>query len=636
MCNKKLLLANLAVFAVMFFALSNNTSAAVVASGFQDNESANGNDFSASNLEAEATSVQTELLPGATAAGMVPGTSVSRDANIKNVGDEDFQYKVEFDEVSGDDELCDTLQIQAEKNGAVVYNNDLLDFTVNGGTLNSGDDDDWDFTITMSLGSSHNVENMNCNFNFKFTAWQTIFPAPTQGWVDEENITDNAITAGDWEPTISGVGNTDTLDTKGATNDDMSKVSISWSTDENTTSNVIYDTVSHVACTGYALASLLVDLTADSTDHEVTLTSLSVGTTYYYRAVSEDSGGHEVCSDEYSFDIPTSSADAPSNDIVLNEFVPNPFGVDSTGKPNGEWVELYNKSGVDVGVAGWYIYDSTNSNKVQITGVRTDTGDTIVPAHGWLVVYINDAFFNNSGGDVVRLYSGTIASGATLIDSHAYTGAIPEGKSFARFPDGVGVWIDPDTTPGKENQLKEEDLEQFRKMAMAECFDAEGNVKKSKNDVCQKKFLEYIGMLENKNDKKISPAMENLLMKTEKVEEEKPAEVEEIVKEEIIQAKEETKIEEIKTEETTKSEKTETLVDVPVQKIEEEPKEELEKEPEEIKEEEPKKEEIISEKKSEEEPKDEEKPKEIKKEEAKVEEPAEAKEEEKSEENKTI
>lgn len=574
--NKKLLLTSLAVFTAIFFILPANVSAALVISGYTDNEGANGNDFSASNLEAEAISVQQGLELAAMAAGMVPGLSVSRDANIKNVGDENFQYKVEFDEVSGDDELCDTLQIQVEKNGAVVYSNDLLDFTVSGGTLNSGDDDDWDFTITMPIGTSHNVENMNCNFNFKFTAWQTIFPAPTQGWVDEEMITDNAITAGDWEPIISGVDNTDTLDTKSATNDDMSKVSVSWSTDENTTSNVIYDTASHATCAGYALASLPADVSADSTDHEVTLSNLTAGTTFYYRAVSEDSGGHVVCSNEYSFDIPASSVDAPSNDIVLNEFVPN--------KSKDEWVELYNRSGVDVGVNGWYIYDDTNTGGVQITSANTNTGGTIVPAHGWLVVNLNKNYLNNSGGDTVRLYSGVFGTG-TLIDKHIYTIDAPEGKSFARFPDGVGVWIDPDTTPGKENQLKEEELEQFRKTAITECFDTEGNVEKSKNDICQKEFLEYIGMLKNKNDKKISPAMENFLVKTEKMEEEKPVENKEIVKEEIVQAKEETKIEEI-----VESKKTEMSIDPPAEKISEEPKEELKKEPEEIKLEEPKKE----------------------------------------------
>lgn len=638
---KKLLLANLAILLAIFFALPQITLA-----GYLDNESANGNEFSASSLDAEATSTQTELFPAATSASMVPGTSVSRDANIENIGEEDFQYKVEFEKVSGSDELCDVLQVQAEKNSVVVYNNDLFDFTIDGGTLNLGNDDDWDFTITMPLGTSHNIEGLDCDFNFKFIAWQTSFPAPTQGWIDEEDITGNEITAGDWEPIISGVGNTDPLDTKGATNNDMSKVSVSWSTDESATSNVVYDIATHLACVGYASFSLPVDATADSTDHEVTLSNLSAGTTYYYRAVSEDSGGNAVCSDEYSFDIPVSSADAPTNDIVLNEFVPNPFGVDSADKPNGEWVELYNKSGADVGVNGWYIYDSTNANGVQITNAKTDTGGTTVPANGWLVVYIEKAYFNNNG-DTVKLYSDVFASGV-LIDSHAYAGAVPEGKSFARFPDGVGVWIDPDTTPGKENQMKEEELKQFRETAFIECFDAEGNVKKSKNDICQKEFLEYLGMLDNKKDKKISSEMQILLLKTEEIiEEVKPVE-EDSVKEDVVPIETEIKIEEVdinvpnsenlSEKEIVEPEKVEVSINIPAETIAEESEEKLPDagEPkEEIRAEEPKKDAVVEEKKTEEIPKDEEKSKEeMKKEEAKIEEPVNAEDEQKTESSK--
>lgn len=614
--NKKLFFVNVIALIALVLALPQITRAS-----YLDNESANSNEFSASSLEAEATSTQAELEAVATAASMVPGTSVVRDANIENVGDEDFQYKVEFEKVSGSDDLCDALQVSAEKNGVVVYDNDLFDFSIDSGTLNSGDDDDWDFTITMPIGTSHNVEGEGCNFNFKFISWQTIFAGPTQGWIDEEDISGNAITAGDWEPIISSVENTDTLDTKGATNSDMSKVSVSWSTNESTTSNVVYDTVTHLACAGYASNSLPVDATADSTDHEVTLMNLLAGTTYYYRAVSEDSGGHEVCSDEYSFDIPVSSADAPTNDIVLNEFVPNPFGVDSANKPNGEWVELYNKSGADVGVNGWYIYDSTNANGVQITNAKTDTGGTTVPANGWLVVYIEKAYFNNDG-DTVKLYSDVIATGV-LIDSHTYAGVVPEGKSFARFPDGVGVWIDPDTTPGKENKLNEEELKQFRDLAIAECFDVEGNVKKSKNDVCQKGFLEYLGMLENKNDRKISPAMQNLLVKTEEVvKEEDP--IEDIADDEVVRSEEENKKEEIAD--------PEIIIEKPEEKLSEiiEPKVEVETE-------ELKEGAMIDEEKDEEDVEEEiEKLEENKKEEAKDEDLVEIKEEEKNDPVETI
>ena len=480
---------------------------ALAVNDFEDIETSSSNIFSAADLDMETSSTQTGMESGVTASGMVPGTSVSRDGKIENSGSGDLQYRVEFEKEDGSDSFCDVLQLQAEKNGAVVYNDDLLDFTVNGGILNSGNDDDWDFTVSMPIGAPHSVEGLDCDFNLKFIAWQTSFAGPTQGWVDEEEIYGNEITAGDWEPVISGLTNTELLDTKGLSNSDMAKVSISWSTDEDTTSNVVYDTASQADCASYAQNSLPVDATTDQTNHEVTLSNLLAGTTYYYRALSEDSGGHEVCSSEESFTIAPSTADAPTNDIVLNEFVPNPSGTDGDAMPDGEWVELYNKGGSDTGVNGWVVYDSTDSNGVTISSSNTNTGDTTVPAGGFLVVYIEKAYFNNTGGDTVKLYSDLISNGGTLIDSHSYAGSIPEGKSFARFPDGIGVWIDPDVTPGEKNELKDEELEIFRNEAVAKCFDEEGERKESKEDICQGMFLEYIGMLVEKNSQKMSDEM---------------------------------------------------------------------------------------------------------------------------------
>lgn len=153
--------------------------------------------------------------------------------------------------------------------------------------------------------------------------------------------------------------------------------------------------------------------------------------------------------------IPGEEAD--SHSIVINEFLPNPSGLDNAPKPGGEWVELYNLSGIDVDVAGWNLYDAIDTHELPITSLNTDTGDTIVPAYGWLVVYRNgDGDFSlNNDGDTVRLYDGTVASG-TLIDSHTYTEDKPENNSYARIPDGSSNWVDPVPTPGRTNVLTDE------------------------------------------------------------------------------------------------------------------------------------------------------------------------------------
>lgn len=153
------------------------------------------------------------------------------------------------------------------------------------------------------------------------------------------------------------------------------------------------------------------------------------------------------------------------NQIVINEFLPNPTGSDDALMPSGEWVELYNLSATPISVAGWTLYDNSDSNPVVITssnsdnnGNTADGGETIVPAHGYLVVYLNGAYsewLNNSGGDTVRLYSGTVGS-APLRDSYSYSDAAPENKSYARIPDGTGNFVDPVPTPLAPNKIEEE------------------------------------------------------------------------------------------------------------------------------------------------------------------------------------
>jgi len=148
--------------------------------------------------------------------------------------------------------------------------------------------------------------------------------------------------------------------------------------------------------------------------------------------------------------------------IVLNEFLPNPTGSDSADIPNGEWVELYNNSSTTKDLSGWYVRDSSDGTGHQIfidsehTGRETQT----IGAKSWLVVYMNKEFLNNktdtvwlfdSNGNVVDTYSycGPLTSGGNC-------GSIPENKSFARIPDGVGEWVDPIPTPGGVNELGNE------------------------------------------------------------------------------------------------------------------------------------------------------------------------------------
>jgi len=174
--------------------------------------------------------------------------------------------------------------------------------------------------------------------------------------------------------------------------------------------------------------------------------------------------------------------------VVLNEFLPNPSGSEAFG----EWVELYNLSDSDYNVAGWVLYDNNDKHDLVISNCHTNTGDTTIPAKGFLVVYrktepsCSSNFTLNNLSDTIRLYSDTIENGGVLIDSYTYdnknlvevepTPAGPNDepgnptsnqvdKSYARYPDGTGPWIDPIPTPGAPNLLSEEEI---RKLGLEE------------------------------------------------------------------------------------------------------------------------------------------------------------------------
>jgi len=158
--------------------------------------------------------------------------------------------------------------------------------------------------------------------------------------------------------------------------------------------------------------------------------------------------------------------------VVLNEFLPNPTGDDWQEGAAGEWVELYNTNGDrEYDVEGWTLTDA-DGHQLVIADCYTHTNNTIVPAHGFLVVFrktssCSSSFSLDNDGDTVNLYTGD-PSTAVLIDSYTYTGWCgsptpgepnvcdgdwQENKSFARIPDGTGPWYDPVPTPGLPNVL---------------------------------------------------------------------------------------------------------------------------------------------------------------------------------------
>ncbi len=173
-----------------------------------------------------------------------------------------------------------------------------------------------------------------------------------------------------------------------------------------------------------------------------------------------------------------------STGVVLNEVLPNPEGLDTQGGLQGEWVEVYNNGNTPVDLTGWYIEDLAG-NKVFFSASTTMNGQTIVDVPGsgneWVVLFMGGAVLNNDSAETVYLYD----NNGVLKDQYSYgtntntndadsdsnhtgggdndgpTGsetANNEGKSDARIPDGIGIWIDPEPTAGTTNYVTEEML----------------------------------------------------------------------------------------------------------------------------------------------------------------------------------
>lgn len=152
-------------------------------------------------------------------------------------------------------------------------------------------------------------------------------------------------------------------------------------------------------------------------------------------------------------------------EVVLNEIYANPNSVDSA-PDNREWIELYNNSGTSVDVLGWKISEMSGTSETFYTIVSTCSGSlsgkiapyggasTVINSNNQLLLqFCPTSQVLNNDGDTVRLYDNS----NTFLDGHAYPNTIV-GKSHQRIPNGVGLWVDPEPTPGEPNRASMQDL----------------------------------------------------------------------------------------------------------------------------------------------------------------------------------
>lgn len=437
--------------------------------------------------------------------------------------------------------------------------------------------DNWNFTVELPADADGTLEHKSCQWDFDFTAWQTDMPDATQGFSDGESVGTHSIATGEWltpgDVVINEVmwmGSTVSPLDKWIELKNMTGEGIlleGWKIENAGPSNgtITLPAGAFIPAHGYYLIAnydninVLSALNAD-VDYDVLNLSLNdtgngnlvlktntalvidsaLGTPNWPAGCNDKSGvcaglrqsmerkdnpvpgdglldaSWHPCISEDAKRLPYWDAignnygtpKAPNlSPVVMNEIMFNPSDGDK------EWVELFNISGEDIDVSGWY-FENSNGDKIVISKENSDNnknlddeGETNVLAGGRLVVYFAEGYFSNEK-DEVSLYNdmGTPDDEKDDVreDAYKYEDSTKKaGDSIMRIPDGVGIWIDPEATPGEENKLGQKETADFQLMAYDKCFVGEKIKKKSQDEICAPAFLKYLGMIKELDDQKI-------------------------------------------------------------------------------------------------------------------------------------
>ncbi|MFA6027416.1 MAG: lamin tail domain-containing protein [Patescibacteria group bacterium] len=133
-----------------------------------------------------------------------------------------------------------------------------------------------------------------------------------------------------------------------------------------------------------------------------------------------------------------------SNQIILNEIMPNPSGTDS----EFEFIELKNLGSDDVCLTDWQLKDA--SEKIYKISAD-DYSDTTIKAGGFFTIYasISNISLNNSGETVSLLQPDN-----TQLEAVSFTDSAQEDYSYSRDSNNNWSWVTP-ATPNAENVFPE-------------------------------------------------------------------------------------------------------------------------------------------------------------------------------------
>ncbi|MBI2033923.1 MAG: lamin tail domain-containing protein [Candidatus Liptonbacteria bacterium] len=123
--------------------------------------------------------------------------------------------------------------------------------------------------------------------------------------------------------------------------------------------------------------------------------------------------------------------------VVINEWLPNPFGSDE----DGEWIEILNSGGEKINLSGLYV-ENKKGQKYFLKGELEGNKFLVLKRKETRIVLTNQ-------DEKISLYDAK----NNLVEGSGFFGEAPEGKSFSRASSDHFVFLDP--TPGLPNGKEE-------------------------------------------------------------------------------------------------------------------------------------------------------------------------------------
>ena len=179
----------LSKFVVLFLIVGLNYSGLLAVSEtfayFNDTETSTGNVFTADSLDFALSVNEYENSIGL-------GETVSASSVLVNSGGMDFQYVLEAETISGNEDFCNALELEAKLNGVEKYEGDLMSL----GTVATTSLGTWKFDIELPVDEDSFTNGEECQFDVIFKGWQTnVESYGDGGFTDEERMSFSLIAA---------------------------------------------------------------------------------------------------------------------------------------------------------------------------------------------------------------------------------------------------------------------------------------------------------------------------------------------------------------------------------------------------------------------------------------------------------